>query len=372
MNRIPATLKSLFTLSLAALLGCDGAAGLDLDEDEEETGGPEEEPHGRVRRALSRSPRGPRAASHFDPRPRPTQVSPCRRALLVAFLAASLSACTEQDGDTWDAPERPAAPTASGSGDSGRARALAAPPVLDAGTPPCPATMARIDHFCIDRYEAHLVARGPGGELRPHPHFQRPEEGVTYEARSEPGALPQAYVSRIDSQAACVNAGKRLCSRKEWQRACKGALGTTYPYGQRRQPGRCNTEKPHLVTIRFGADPGRWTYANFNDPTLGQEPGFLARSGEHTGCVGDAGVYDLVGNLHEWVSDTATAAFRAQLDSEGVSRAFQYWSPGNGVFMGGFQSTQGELGPGCNFTTIAHEPSYHDYSTGFRCCADAL
>ena len=137
-------------------------------------------------------------------------MSPCRRALLVAFLAASLSACTEQDGDTWDAPERPAAPTASGSGDSGRAPALAAPPVLDAGTPPCPATMARIDPFCIDRYEAHLVARGPGGELMPHPHFQRPAEGVTYEARSEPGALPQAYVSRIESQAACVDAGKRL------------------------------------------------------------------------------------------------------------------------------------------------------------------
>jgi formylglycine-generating enzyme len=39
--------------------------------------------------------------------------------------------------------------------------------------------------------------------------------------------------------------------------------------------------------------------------------------------------------------------------------------------MGGFYSTHGELGPGCTFTTIAHEPRYHDYSTGFRCCADA-
>jgi formylglycine-generating enzyme len=251
--------------------------------------------------------------------------------------------------------------------------------------------MARLERFCIDRYEAHLVARGPSGELTPHPHFQRPEEGVTYEARSEAGALPQAYVSRIEAQAACANAEKRLCSRREWQRACKGrregtgeaagigmgtgigegALGTTYPYGQRSEPRRCNVEKPHLLTIRFGADPRRWAYAQFNDPTLNQEPGFLARSGEHAGCVGDAGVYDLVGNLHEWVSDTADAAFRARLDSEGVHRSFQYWSPGNGVFMGGFYSTHGELGPGCTFTTIAHDPTYHDYSTGFRCCADA-
>jgi hypothetical protein len=39
--------------------------------------------------------------------------------------------------------------------------------------------------------------------------------------------------------------------------------------------------------------------------------------------------------------------------------------------MGGFYSTTDQHGAGCAYTTIAHEPSYHDYSTGFRCCADA-
>jgi hypothetical protein len=39
--------------------------------------------------------------------------------------------------------------------------------------------------------------------------------------------------------------------------------------------------------------------------------------------------------------------------------------------MGGFFSTHEQLGPGCKYVTYAHEPSYHDYSTGFRCCADA-
>lgn len=28
-------------------------------------------------------------------------------------------------------------------------------------------------------------------------------------------------------------------------------------------------------------------------------------------------------------------------------------------------------GHGCNYVTTAHEPEYWDYSTGFRCCADA-
>jgi sulfatase modifying factor 1 len=298
------------------------------------------------------------------------------RALLVACFAAPLSACAEADGGLRDndAPERSAAPATPRSGDTGSVPAPTEPPALDAGTLTCPAGMARIERFCIDRYEAHLIARGPGGELAPHPHFQRPEEGVIYEARSEPSALPQAYISRNEAQAACANVEKRLCSREEWQRACRGGngeRGMMYPYGRRWQPGRCNAEKPHLLTIRFGADPRRWAYAQFNDPTLNQEPGFLAKSGEYAGCVGDAEVYDLVGNLHEWVSDTADATFKARLDTEGVSRSFQYWSPGNGVFVGGFYSTHGELGPGCTFTTIAHEPGYHDYSTGFRCCADA-
>jgi len=44
---------------------------------------------------------------------------------------------------------------------------------------------------------------------------------------------------------------------------------------------------------------------------------------------------------------------------------------GNGVFMGGFYSTSNQQGQGCGYITIAHGPRYHDYSTGFRCCADA-
>lgn len=304
------------------------------------------------------------------------------RALLVACIAAPLPACADTDGGArdGDAPERSVAPTTALApapatpepGDTGSVTALAALSAAPAAlAPECPAGMVQIERFCIDRYEAHLLARGPGGELTRHPHFQRPEEGVTYEARSEPGALPQGYISRIESQAACESVEKRLCSRTEWQRACKGGRGTTYPWGQRWQPNRCNAEKPHLLTLRFGADSRRWAYSHFNDPTLNQEPGFLARTGDHPECVGDDGVYDLVGNLHEWVSDTADGAFRARIDREGVHRSFQYWSPGNGVFMGGFYSTRGELGPGCTFTTVAHEPSYHDYSTGFRCCADA-
>lgn len=239
--------------------------------------------------------------------------------------------------------------------------------------PACPGSMVTIEGegFCIDRYEAHLIARGPGGEPARHPHHQRPEEGVVYEARSEAGVFPQAYINRIESQAACAHAGKRLCSRAEWQRACRGARGANYPYGDRLLPNRCNMDKPHLLTLRFGADPRRWRYQDFNDPALAATPGFLARTGEHAACVSEDGAHDLVGNVHEWVSDTADRAFVTRMETEGVSRAYQPWTPGNAVFMGGFFSTREEHGPGCRFTTVAHDARYHDYSTGFRCCADS-
>ena len=308
------------------------------------------------------------------------EMVPSRSAALVAGLTALLPACAVADGrpsEHDNGPARHAATAPKSSGDAPRdvvapsSATLPAVPDPDPEPPACPHRMSKIEGFCIDRYEAHLVRRGPAGEITPYPHFQRPEEGVTYEARSEAGAFPQAYISRVESEAACTNAEKRLCTRKEWQRACMGESHTPYPYGARWEAKRCNAEKQHLLTLFFGADPRKWAYAQFNDPSLDKEPGFLSRSGEYAGCESDAGVFDLVGNLHEWVSDTATATFKARLDSDGTPRGFQYWSPGNGIFMGGFYSTHSELGPGCAFTTIAHEPRYHDYSTGFRCCADA-
>jgi formylglycine-generating enzyme len=240
----------------------------------------------------------------------------------------------------------------------------------DGGAPQrCPRGMALVGHFCIDRYEAHLVSGAAGGELTLWPHHQRPEQEMRYEARSQLDAFPQAYISRVEAKAACSNAGKRLCSMQEWQRACEGRQGTNYPYGPSWQAKRCNTDKGHLPSIRFGKDASRWTYEDFNNPELAQEPGFLAQSGAYAECVGDSGVHDLVGNLHEWVSDTVDDALVDKLETEDVGRKTQHWRLGNGVFMGGFFSNHEELGPGCKYTTIAHEPTYHDYSTGFRCCA---
>jgi sulfatase modifying factor 1 len=83
-----------------------------------------------------------------------------------------------------------------------------------------------------------------------------------------------------------------------------------------------------------------------NDPQINQMPGTLALTGAFEGCSNDFGVFDMVGNLHEWISDS------------------------DGTFRGGYYMDTRLNGDGCRYTTQAHDTSYHDYSTGFRCCAD--
>ena len=232
--------------------------------------------------------------------------------------------------------------------------------------------MARLDGFCIDRFEAHLAELRLDGTLIAHSPFERPRTGVRYLALSESGATPQGYVNGVESADACEAAGKRLCTLKEWYGACSQGGQRVYPYGVRYQPGKCNSGKTHVLTRLFGADATRWRYEeHFNSPELNREPGFLARTAEYAGCTTESGIHDLVGNLHEWVSDRIDANVAIVLPLLPVIEESLRRNTGHGIFMGGFYSTTNQHGEGCRFLTPAHEITYHDYSTGFRCCSDA-
>ncbi|HVY31452.1 MAG TPA: SUMF1/EgtB/PvdO family nonheme iron enzyme [Polyangiaceae bacterium] len=285
---------------------------------------------------------------------------------IVAALLVTLVASTPEVGASAQrAPTREApAPTAAQK---------AAPTMLAAAVarkPRCSAEMALVEQSCVDRYEAHLLDPDAAGALVPHPPHLRPE-GTRYVAASSAGVKPQGLISQVEAARACENAGKRLCSVREWFRACTGSQHTTYPYGQHYEAGRCNVGKIHLLSMLHGASSSAWSYDDFNDPRLLQTPGFLALTGEYAGCASTEGVYDLVGNLHEWVADRVDASLASKLPVAAVAQRRIGKHPGNGVFMGGFFSTLNQHGNGCEFTTAAHATSYHDYSTGFRCCKDA-
>ena len=292
------------------------------------------------------------------------------------LLVLSLAACADDPLTLAQPTTEPLTEAMAGGHDAAPTPVPAAPSAKATPPPPttpapCPPDMARLGRVCVDRYEAHLRVLEPHGDgtLRVgavHPHNQRPDAGARYLAVSAPDVYPQGYISRDEAKQACAQAEKRLCSRGEWMLACRGTPALPGRDGAR----PCNNGKPHLLTLLHG---GGYDYdEHFNNPALNLTPGFLAKTGAYPDCASDVGAHDLVGNLHEWVSDTVTSSFLRAFEAEGVGRQFQYVQVGNAVFMGGFYSTRGELGPGCMFTTVAHDAGYHDYSTGFRCCRDAL
>jgi hypothetical protein len=218
----------------------------------------------------------------------------------------------------------------------------------------CPPGMARIDvegqrAYCIDRWEATVVEI-EGSKERSHPATQ-PVTNLKVKALTRAGVTPQGYISKNEAEAACKNAKKRLCSGAEWERACRGKAPTTFPYGDERKPGYCNDSgRAPLAALH----PGESVYESseaMNDPRINQAPNTVAPTGKFERCRNAFGVYDMVGNLHEWVADVHDGS--------------------RGTFRGGYYQDTHLNGDGCGYRTTAHGVDYHDYSTGFRCCADA-
>ncbi len=166
--------------------------------------------------------------------------------------------------------------------------------------------MVQIQNFKIDRYEYPNIV----------------------------GEYPLYNVSWYEAQAKCKSKGKRLCSEAEWERACTGMNNHVYPYGNSFDEDKCNT--PHQVDGNWGRDRG------------------IAKIGKWKECVSDYGVYDMSGNVWEWV--------------DGVYSSREGWR----VVKGGswFQNV--------NFATCSARyvryltPDYRLDLIGFRCCQSPI
>jgi formylglycine-generating enzyme required for sulfatase activity len=216
----------------------------------------------------------------------------------------------------------------------------------------CPPDMAIVDlrteRYCVDKWEASLVEELPSGGEVPHSPFEL-VNGKAVRAVSKPGVYPQGYISMYEAAYACAHAKKRLCTAMEWRKACVGPGPHVWGYGDKHEGRRCNDHGRNPVTAVFGPyvhENPKWEWDAMNSPKLNQLDGTLAKTGDHPGCTNGYGVFDMVGNLHEWVDDAS------------------------GTFYGGYYQDARQHGEGCTYQTDAHAASYHDYSTGFRCCAD--
>ncbi len=251
------------------------------------------------------------------------------------------------------------------------------------GRTACPPEMVRVKGYCIDRWEVSLVDRRTQVRLSPYyppdprllqrvfevwqverlnfgsigaraiplPELPAIQRTLRFEPKaiSQPGVVPQGYLSYYTARLACANAGKRLCTEDEWVTACRGSRQTQFPYGGQYVPGNCNVHRALHPAFELHGDSS----LGHTDPRLnllvenGSDP-LLRAAGATPLCVshwGAEGAYDLVGNIDEWIEDEA------------------------GLFVGGFYARS--TTKGCEARISTHAKSYYDYSLGTRCCRDA-
>lgn len=217
-------------------------------------------------------------------------------------------------------PDATGAGTRADGAEDAEAIHPAAPP---APAGPCPADMVEVGTFCIDRYEAPNVA----------------------------GEKPLLMQSAHDGEAWCQERGKRLCLEREWVRACGGPNGHNFPYGLRYQRSVCNDDKryrvPRWAALRsFPSEAAKAEVARLDQ----SEP-----SGSREGCVSAEGVFDLTGNVAEWVVRTEDNPTNHGHVVKGC-----YWN----------QCFRPPHGPACDYVNYAHQGAERSYEMGFRCCRD--
>ena len=252
------------------------------------------------------------------------------------FIAAlGLGACTGDIGKATDG---------GGSSDGATIDAVvvdASPADAPPDASPCPADMALLGDICMDLYEAPNIA----------------------------GALPLVMYTFDNSAAWCAARAKRLCYDDEWLLACASPDGFAYPYGDERVPGQCNDDKiwrtynqtllngwpssvsapevESLAELFANARAVSTTAAAAADhvEALYQGEG----GGDNPGCVGAAGVYDLVGSVEEWTR--RRTSFDPQF--EGALKG-RYWAESRT----------------CQSSVTTHGDGFRFYEIGFRCCRD--
>ena len=231
-----------------------------------------------------------------------------------------------------------------------------AAPTLDPGpSPGCPRDMRlvkgihrdEVQHLCVDprrdTKDTHCFAYWEGITA---------EEGAAtdiavcmdqFEAPNRRGERPYVMRSFNNAKRWCEERGKRVCSEQEWELACEGSERRPLAYGWKVEKSVCNSDKGwRPFDVKKLAAGGEESKAELDRLWQGTP------SGSRLACVSSFGIFDMMGNVEEWVA----------------TRSGRRWP---GALMGGFWA---KPWTGCRGTNDAHEPTFTFYETGFRCCAD--
>ena len=175
-----------------------------------------------------------------------------------------------------------------------------------------------------------------------------------YEYPNKRGAHPVWMLDWYQAQATCESKGKRLCTATEWTAACEGPEHTPFPYGWERDHDKCNMDSFYIDPRKPGPRAQFLFYSKDAQVAFAE----LSRldqsvpSGSMETCKSGFGVYDMPGNLDEWVVN------------DGPPHEKSKWAGLKGGAWGHVRSQ-------CRPQTYSHEPEFTYYFVGFRCCRDA-
>jgi hypothetical protein len=229
----------------------------------------------------------------------------------------------------------------------------------------CPEGMTHILNdaggFCIDIYEASPDKNCPYINPKSQEETRSNLNLDSCKAVSVEGVIPWSFVSQAQAQVACAKAGKRLVTAEEWYLA---SLGT-----------------PDLSE--------NWTYDDCHvNNNWENQPG---ETGTGVKCVSSYGVYDMIGNVWEWVGGELNEGFLEDkkipesgyinsVDSKGVpvktnanNPDLNYnedylWTKDSGIrglTRGGYWNSKTDAGIYAMYS--AFDPSYVGSGIGFRC-----
>jgi formylglycine-generating enzyme required for sulfatase activity len=198
-----------------------------------------------------------------------------------------------------------------------------------------------LNGFFVDQYEvtnARYQKCVDEGKCTP-PAIKGSFTRASYFGNAEFDNYPVIKVTWNQAAAFCAwDGGKRLPTEAEWEYAASGGDGRRYPWGNDFDPNRLPVRQGDTVEV-----------------------------GSHKDNASPFGVFDMAGNVVEWVADRYGAAYY------GVSPAANPTGPETGsqrVLRGG---SFGNPDGGFYTTTKRYHqgPNFHDVDIGFRCAADA-